>query len=506
MKNNYVINDLDKYDSIIVYGAGIVGIRTLLLLRSLGIKREKIKVWDRSYKNIHILLDYDVIKPEFMKPKKDKKTLVIIALLSNIHSQDAKDMHEKFLSVGYDNIIFAEKFLNINMSTEMCSASTFKDDEYEDFMYEDNIDFSNYSSKIKPIAFYLPQFHEIPENSEWWGEGFTEWTNTKKAKPNFPGHYQPREPHDSIGYYDLSDVYAIRKQVKIAKQHGIYGWGIYYYWFSGKKVLIKPIDIILENNDIDIKYFLVWCNDAWSKRWIGDESQVLIDNEYNDDDPIHFIDDLKKYIKDKRYIHLDDKPIIMIYQIHRIPNLRKLVKKWRDRAIEIGIGEIAIITTTVILTQNEMGVSDLFDGEADFCPVFMTPKGIKLTDEDNNIVSDRMCYYSNFSDNYKKSIDNRTPNSYYSLVCGFDNTPRYGKKASIFSLGFTRKHFYDMARWVVEISEKNNREFFFIFAWNEWAESAYLEPDKKYGYALINTFSKALYNLPLDYNDKERDL
>ena len=142
--------------------------------------------------------------------------------------------------------------------------------------YEKNFDFSKYKTDIKAIAFYLPQFHTFKENDEFWGKGFTEWTNVRHGFPLFSEHYQPRIPDDSIGYYNLLDINTLKFQVKLAKQHGIYGFGIYYYWFSWKKLMEKSIDLLLAHKEINIKYFLIWSNGNWTRNWDGSSKEVLI--------------------------------------------------------------------------------------------------------------------------------------------------------------------------------------------------------------------------------------
>jgi hypothetical protein len=158
--------------------------------------------------------------------------------------------------------------------------------------YENNINFSNYSSDIKAIALFLPQFHEIQENNEWWGKGFTEWKNVKKAQPLYKGHHQPRKPGDPnqyLNYYELSNSETLKKQINLAKSHGIYGFGIYYYWFSGKILLEKPLIILLNEKDIDFYFLLIWANENWTKKWDGKDEEVLIKQDYKENDPENFI-------------------------------------------------------------------------------------------------------------------------------------------------------------------------------------------------------------------------
>ena len=171
------------------------------------------------------------------------------------------------------------------------------DNEIDNF--ENNHDFSEYKSDIKAIALYLPQFHAIKENDEWWGKGFTEWVNVKKAKPLYKGHHQPRkpgDPKDYLEYYELTSVEVLKKQIKLAKSHGIFGFGIYYYWFSGRILLDKPLNILLNNKDIDFPFLLIWANENWTKRWDGKEQDILIQQDYLESDPEKFIKDIKKYL------------------------------------------------------------------------------------------------------------------------------------------------------------------------------------------------------------------
>ena len=219
-------------------------------------------------------------------------------------------------------------------------------------LYEKNKDYSNCETEIKAIALYLPQFHSIKENDKWWGRGFTEWYNVRKAKPLYSGHHQPRIPGDNLNYleyYDLSDMESIKKQINLAKTHGIYGFGIYYYWFSGKRLLEKPLDIFLSNIDIYFKFLLIWANEDWTRRWNGYEGSILIKQEYKENDIYDFIKDIKKYIIDKRYIKVNDKPVIGLYEPKKIPNLSNTILNWRNKAKEIGFDDIYIIACLKII-------------------------------------------------------------------------------------------------------------------------------------------------------------
>ena len=203
---------------------------------------------------------------------------------------------------------------------------------YESF-YEADEDFSTLKTDIKALAFYLPQFHTFPENDEWWGKGFTEWTNTRKAKPQYPSHYQPREPHKDIGYYDLSDWRTLDRQAKMIKKHGLYGLCIYHYWFSGKRLMEKPVDLLLEHPEIDLKFCLCWANENWTRTWDGMEKHVLISQKHENDD-IDYIIDLKKYVMDPRYIRVNGEPLVLVYRPDSLPDAAKTFRRWRQWAMD----------------------------------------------------------------------------------------------------------------------------------------------------------------------------
>jgi glycosyltransferase involved in cell wall biosynthesis len=378
-----------------------------------------------------------------------------------------------------------------------------------DCEYQENMDFSEFTPKVKTIAFFLPQFHAIPENDQWWGKGFTEWTNTCKTKPRFTGHYQPREPHNDIGYYDLLNIETLRRQVNLAKQHGIYGFCFYLYWFSGRRLLEKPLDMFLEHPEMDINFCLCWANESWSKNWDGQNKKILIKQEYTKEDPFKFIEDIQKYINDKRYIRIDGKPVILVYKPITIPNARKTFEKWRNHAKKIGIGKILIwICRQGGYTAEYLGITDSVDGEIDFPPnndfikfPLKTARPVDIGNETAKIYS-----YKELVATVKACIlstgneirDSKIP-LYHTCMLGWDNAARRLSGWTTFA-GFSLMSFYEWVSMMVDDAAKKhneNKSFIFVNAWNEWAEGTYLEPDKKYGYANINTLSKAICGFPL---------
>lgn len=379
-----------------------------------------------------------------------------------------------------------------------------EESEIYESTYQSDIDFSKFQTELKTIAFYLPQYHTFPENDKWWGTGFMEWTNTRKATPRFPGHYQPRVPHKDIGYYQLDNEETIRKQVELAKRHGLYGFAFYYYWFSGKRLMEKPLDIFL-NSDIDFPFCLYWANENWTRTWDGLEKEVLIKQEYKEDEYKRFILDLKKYMLDPRYIKIDNKPVIMVYRPNVIPNFKKLVTNWKEYARKCGIGEIYVIATTTLQDQIPDYI-DVIDAENDFAP-----HGLGTFSKEKPFIDTPYVF------NYKKIIEDsemlyrnqlHIKPFFYSCTMGWDNSARKKKEYAIY-YNYSLKNYYQWLRIIIEETRKRNSEdmrFIFINAWNEWAEGTYLEPDEKYGYANINTLSKAIYDLPLDYlSTKKRE-
>ena len=212
----------------------------------------------------------------------------------------------------------------------------------------------------------MPSFYQIYENELFWGKGFTEWNNVKNGKQLFDKHNQPRIPHKDIGYYFNNDIRILRKQISLAKQHGIFGFCFYYYWFSNKKLLNSPVDLLFENKDIDFNYMICWANENWTKSWDGKKDNVLIEQKYKKNDANRIIKDLKKYFSDERYIKIDGKPAICIYNFEEIPNQINFIKKMREEAVNDDVGDIYILTVDRGYLDREY--FDYIDGIYEFPP------------------------------------------------------------------------------------------------------------------------------------------
>lgn len=345
---------------------------------------------------------------------------------------------------------------------------------------------------VKLIAFYLPQFHPFPENDEWWGKGFTEWTNVTKAVPQFVGHYQPHLP-DELGFYDLRLVDIMKRQAELAKQYGVHGFCFYHYWFTGHRLMERPVDQLLEHPEIDLPFCLCWANENWSRRWDGEENDILIEQKYSSEDDLAFIKDLSRYIKDSRYIKVNDKAVILVYRPALFPNFKETAQIWREYCREAGIGEIHILGVSWgIKHPDEFGL----DGLVEFPPHSIHEYGSELINHEFNIINPNfnglIFDYEKYV-NEEKYIFETDYRMYKGVSPSWDNTARKPNNGTIYHKSSPELY----KKWLKNAinhtkSTFNDDKVVFINAWNEWAEGAHLEPDRKYGYAFLEATREAL--------------
>lgn len=371
--------------------------------------------------------------------------------------------------------------------------------------------------KIKFIAMYLPQFHCIPENDQFWGKGFTDWVSVKKSKPLFEGHKQPKEPLND-NYYDLSIKENVKWQAKLAKENGIYGFGIYHYWFNNEKnLLTKPAEIIRDNEDIDINYFFAWDNANWKRSWsnvVGNcwasteekpeekqkGPQILIPYilGHETDWEIHF-NEVLKYFKDERYIKKEGKPVFIIMQYNQ--DIARMSAYWNKLAINAGFPGMHIIYKGGV----EIHTSKT-DYKFHYEPIFSGWANLSLlTRIKNRILRDLHLYkaklrifsydkiWNDLISTAKKCKDS---NMYHGAFVSYDDSPRRGDKGIIVK-GSSPEKFKHYLKELALISKEQDKEFIFTTAWNEWGEGACLEPDKENGYSYI----KALYEVEQEINN-----
>lgn len=339
----------------------------------------------------------------------------------------------------------------------------------------------------KIIAFYLPQFHAIPENDRWWGKGFTEWNNVKSATPKFVGHYQPHIPHRSIGYYDLSNESFCVRQHNMATRHGIYGFCYYYYFFGGRTILEKPLTLFLNNKSIVNKFCLCWANESWTRAWYGQNKEVLIEQKYSDENAIQFYHSIKKYLHDERYITINGKPFLLVYRPEDISDCKAYSDIWRYLAKKDGYEDLFLASVESLIHNIDPEVFG-FDAAVEFAPDWSVAKFLSLENKTFRVFD------------YKQSVANmlKKPSPGYlrfkGAFPGWDNTPRYRKCGISFqnsSLGVF-KFFLEQRIQQTRNDLPQDMQYIFINAWNEWGEGCYLEPDEKSGYAKLAIIKELL--------------
>lgn len=345
---------------------------------------------------------------------------------------------------------------------------------------------------VRTICFYLPQYHAIPENDEWWGEGFTEWTNVQPAKPQFEGHYQPHVPDDFLGYYNLLNKETQRKQVELAKQYGIEGFCYYLYWFSGQRLLEQPLDNMLADKSLDLPFCVCWANENWSRRWDGLDNDLLMVQDYSPEDDIAFIKNTTKYLKDERYIRINGKPLLLIYRPNLFPDMKATANRWRNWCRENGVGEIYLAYPQSFESVPPEEYD--FDGAVEFPPNKSNPPNI--TEFQNPLVDDFQSTVYDWRVFMERSEQYQDPG--YTLFRGitpsWDNTARKKNKGTVFQNSCPQLFEQNAIRAFTEVkrsAKSKDEEIVFVNAWNEWAEGAHLEPDQKYGYAWLQALKNA---------------
>jgi lipopolysaccharide biosynthesis protein len=354
------------------------------------------------------------------------------------------------------------------------------------------------SLAIRALAFYLPQFYPFPENDAWWGKGFTEWTNVTRAVPLFKGHEQPRLPGE-LGFYDLRAPHVMERQVELAKLYGIAGFCFHYYWFAGKRLLEKPLEHFLNTPSLDISFCINYANENWTRTWDGSEKEMLMEQQHSPEDDVAMIKDACRYFRDPRYVRIDGKPVFIVYRIGLFPDMRATIERWRETCQAEGIGEIFVVTVRSFqpIDPSETGA----DAAVEF-----PPHGRKQAVDVSQFVLNTQ--YTGIVYDYRSMVIGNCgikPEELDHIVLrgimpSWDNTARRPDGGNVY-LGATPE-LYKM--WLTHICDYTlehyppDHNLIFINAWNEWAEGAYLEPDRRYGYAFLQATADSLSQFPLE--------
>lgn len=355
-------------------------------------------------------------------------------------------------------------------------------------------------TKARLIAFYLPQFHPIPENDQWWGKGFTEWTNVAKAKPLFPGHHQPHVPAD-LGFYDLRVPETRVSQAEMAWEYGVEGFCYWHYWFAGRRLLERPMNEILQTGSPQYPFCLAWANQTWSGIWHGEANRILMEQTYPglSDYEAHF-NALRECFFDERYIKVDSKPVFIVYNPYGLPETKQFTDLWRELALKSGlkglylIGQMdnrpwnpvengfdAALTDVVSIIKRKM--SEYHQGAGGY-PLLLSKKVLRRINSKLPINLLKRPTIYNYSDVVRVALPdlNRSFDHYPCVIPNWDNTPRSGVRGLIFRNATPELFKRHLIEAITQISHKpfENR-IVFIKSWNEWAEGNYLEPDMKFG-------------------------
>lgn len=365
--------------------------------------------------------------------------------------------------------------------------------------------------KTRVLTIYLPQFHTIPENDMWWGNGFTEWTNVRRGRSFYPGHYQPRIPYKN-DYYDLSDLKVLERHIQIAQKAKIAGFAFYHYYFAGKKLLEKPIENYRDYSKENFPYCLIWANQSWARTWYRADTgkEILLPQVYGGEEEWrkHF-DYLLSFFKDRRYIKIENKPVYIIYLPQDIDCRKKMFDYWNMLAIENGFDGIYLIAMNTGWGLDKS--QNLYDAYMNFEPIHtiyedtsyrhnlqrFKAEHIKFINGENSKFRNGLFAQNAYSYSYLcKEIENtRMKNNikktYLSAFPGWDNTSRKDEAGYIVSKS-TPKRFGKHIEKMLYFSERAGNKYLFLNAWNEWSEGAYVEPDQKYGYAYLNELRKGI--------------
>jgi lipopolysaccharide biosynthesis protein len=356
------------------------------------------------------------------------------------------------------------------------------------------------------IAINLPQFHPFKENDEWWGKGFTEWTNVTKAKPRYPGHYQPQLPTET-GFYDLRLPESRKMQADMARESGIYGFCYYHYWFNGHRLMNRPIDEILESGEPQYPFMLCWANENWARNWDGSNTSILMAQNYSDEDDTNHMRWLcEKVFSDPRYIKVEGKPVFVIYKPMLFPDMARTIKTWRRVAKNEYAVDLYLIGVEHSHEDGSKYQTMGFDSSLDFQPV-------SLNDYKNKSFLYNIHKFSTYVAkafrtkskvplfiSYRKYVDYKLKEQvpgYKMYPCvspGWDNSSRrVGRSFTVF-FGSTPSLFKHWLSSTIKQFKTFSKEenFVFINAWNEWAEGNHLEPDNKWGHSYLDAVKEAV--------------
>ena len=350
----------------------------------------------------------------------------------------------------------------------------------------------NDGARQRHIAFYLPQFHPIPENDEWWGRGFTEWANVVRARPRFRGHEQPHLPAD-LGFYDLRMPEARAAQADLAQSHGIDGFCYYHYWFGDRRLLERPFDEVLASGEPTHPFCLCWANESWTRSWDGRTGSVLMRQDYTTHEREHTTW-LMRAFADERYIRVDGKPLFLVYRASDLPDPLRITRMWRDAARAAGLGELLLCRVESFTTERTHPGALGFDAAVEFAPDWQIVSDLALQSAQQpwrrlrRRLSSPSFEAIDYADLLQRMLAKPHP-GYLRFPCvapAWDNSARKANGALVVR-GSTPALY---GEWLTAAANKADQtpggeSLVFVNAWNEWGEGAHLEPSQQWGRAYL---------------------
>jgi lipopolysaccharide biosynthesis protein len=362
---------------------------------------------------------------------------------------------------------------------------------------------------VRLICFYLPQYHPIPENDRWWGKGFTEWRNVVSGRPLVKDHYQPHLPAD-LGFYDLRLPEARQAQADLARAHGIHGFCYYHYWFGGKRLLERPLNEVLASGEPDFPFCVCWANENWTRRWDGEDHEILMTQAYSAEDDLEHIRALIPQFRDHRYIKVNGRPLLLVYRVSSLPHPEQTAATWRREAQKAGFPDLFLAMVVSLGTLDFDPAAIGFDASVDFPPTCnhqtqpirpLRCRFKRLDRQARRFLRDPYCEHSilRYSDLAANLMNRPEPQHrlFPGVSPGWDNSARRKRGASVY-LGSTPELY---RTWLDHAIGQSQRRFadsgerlVFVNAWNEWAEGNHLEPDQKWGRRYLEETRSALEN------------
>lgn len=347
----------------------------------------------------------------------------------------------------------------------------------------------------RSVAFYLPQFHAIPENDRWWGEGFTDWRNTAKATPRFDDHYQPHIPGE-LGYYDLRKPEVRAAQAELATAYAVDAFCYYHYWFAGRRLLEQPFDAVLQSGQPDLPFALCWANEAWTRSWSGG-GEILVEQRYDEADDLAHVRWLIAAFTDPRYVRVDGKPLFLVYRAGQLPDAHRTTDLWRAEAARLGIGELFLARVESFRSEHTDPGALGFDAAVEFQPDWRNLRRSRVATvarrgaKTLRLSGSALPPYTKFDyEDLVRTARSRQRVDYLRYPCvvpGWDNSPRR-REGAVVVVGSSPDRY---EQWL-DATLAGDPELVFVNAWNEWGEGAHLEPDERWGLGYLDAHRRAM--------------